>query len=762
MSKPRISLFAIALSLLLIFSTIAPPDSARASQADAARAATSTSEDQDDEKLYTPSRLTGPVRIDGIGDESAWSDIMPLEMTMYQPVFQGEMSERTVLRIGYDDDFLYVMASMYDSHPDGPLSGTLYRDGGSFADDYLNVVIDPFNDNENALWFYTTPSGIRGDMAITNDADGMNSMNSSWNAFWDVATTITDEGWFAEMRIPFSTLSFQSSAASTTMGIAVSRVISRKNERHVYPAIPPNWALGHAKPSMMQDIELTGIQGKRAVYITPYVASGLSNLPRLNEDQTGFLRSNDAKQDLGLDLRYNLTGNLVADVTVNTDFAQVEADDAQINLGRYSLFFPEKRQFFQEKAGIFDFALGFQDQLFHSRQIGLANGQPTRVFGGGRIVGRLADWDIGAMSLQTESATAGYSENFTILRTRKRVFNANSWAGGMLTSRVAEDGTYNVAFGLDGAFRISGDDYLTVRVAQSADDSLTPSLGAGFAENGFVQLRLRRRRENGFGYQAWFTRWEENFVPATGFHRLTDFTQGIGQLVYTWLPGQDSKWRSISSALFGNLSFANWDGALESGIWGSDTSFESKAGSELNLQILGHHDRLQEQLHFPDGASVAAGEHTYFESEISARSRQGRRYRIGGSIGLGQLFDGTNVNFGIFPIWNASKHFELTTAYLFNRVRFKDRDQGFDAHVLRVKAAVAANSKLSASAFVQYNSASDGLALNIRTRYNFKERNDLWVVLNDGINTNRRAFSPALPVSAGRVVLLKYTYTFTV
>ncbi len=672
------------------------------------------------------------------------------------------MTERTDIRIGYDDDYLYVLARMYDSNPNGPLSGTLYRDGGSFADDYLNVIIDPFNDNENALFFYTTPAGIRGDMAITGDADEQNSMNDSWDAFWDVATTVTDEGWFAELRIPFSTLGFQSSGESTTMGLAVSRVIPRKNERHVFPAIPPNWTLGFAKPSMFQDVVLTGIQGKRPVYITPYLRGGVNRSPRITEDGSRYLQSINGSQDFGLDVRYNLTGNLAADITVNTDFAQVEADDEQVNLGRFSLFFPEKRQFFQERAGIFEYALGFQERLFHSRQIGLTNGEPTRVFGGGRIVGRIADWDVGAMSLQTEAQGSSTSENFTILRTRKLVINENSWAGGMLTSRLGEDGSYNVALGLDGVFRIVGDDYLTVKIAQSADDGLTSTFGSNFSENGFVQLRWIRRRRIGFNYMAWFTRWEENFVPGTGFYRLTDFTQALGRLSYDWLPGENSLWRSIGTNVFGNLKFANRDGALESGVWGSSTDLETKRGSEISLEILGNFERLSNPLPFPDGASVGEGEHTYFTVNLSARSRQGPRYRIGGSVGGGQFFDGSSVDLGIFPIWNASKHFELTTAYLFNRVRFRDRNEGFDAHIVRIKAAVAANSKLSASAFIQYNSVANALALNVRTRYNFRERNDLWIVLNDGINTDRRAFHPSLPVSAGRVLLLKYTYTFTV
>ncbi len=717
---------------------------------------------QDEEQKLVLTRLNGPIKLDGIGNDDAWSSVVPVDVTMYQPTYEGALTERTEIRIGYDSEYLYVLAQLYDSEPSGIMSSTMYRDGGSFADDYLNVVIDPFNDNENALWFYTTPAGIRGDAALSNDAINFQSMNSSWDGFWDVEVRTTDEGWFAEMRIPFTTLGFQSSQESTVMGIAISRVISRKNERHVFPSIPPNWNLGFAKPSLMQDVELQQVRGKKAVYVTPYARSGLERTPSLNADQTRFRSQNDASQDLGLDIRYNLTGNLIADLTVNTDFAQAEADDQQINLGRFSLFFPEKRQFFQERAGLFDYSLGFQDRMFHSRQIGLTNGEPTRVFGGGRLVGRVQNWDVGIMSLQTEAGGNFSSENFTVLRTRKRVLNDNSWAGGMLTSRIGEDGTYNVALGLDGVVRVVGDEYLTVRVAQTSDDKRTSTVGSGFDKNGFVQVQWQRRRELGFNYMVWLTRWEEDFVPRAGFFRLTDFTQTLGRFAYNWLPGENSRWRTIETAFFGNINFANRDGDLETAIWGNSTALETKRGAEVELEILGNHERLTEELFFPDGARVGVGEHTYWSTNLAVRSAQGRRFRVGGSVGAGQFFDGNNFNIDFFPSWNASKHFELGAAYIFNRVRFSDRDQGFDAHIARVKVAVAANSKLSASSFVQYNSAADMVAMNVRFRYNFSERNDLWIVFNDGLNTERRAFSPVLPVSAGRVLLLKYTYTFTV
>lgn len=686
-------------------------------------------------------RLNGPIRLDGIA-EGAWDDIAPLPMTMYQPDYGGALTERTDIRVAHDDRYVYVLARMYDASPEGPLSSTLYRDGGSTADDYLNVIIDPFNDNENALWFYTTPAGIRGDTALSVDGD---VRQPSWDGFWDVVTTVNDDGWVAEMRIPFSTLGFQSDAGATTMGIAVSRVIARKNERHVFPDVAPTRERAYSRPSTFMDVTLQDVEADRPVYITPYVRGGVETTTVLG--------------DVGLDVRYNVTSNLIADLTVNTDFAQVEADDQQINLNRFSLFFPEKRSFFQERAGMFEYSLSFVDRLFHSRQVGLVDGEPVQIYGGGRLVGRIGSLDVGAMSLQTAATGSHPSENFSVVRARRRVLNANSYAGGMLTSRMGEDGSYNIAVALDGVFRVVGDEYLTLRAAQVMDDELTSSLGRGFLRNGFAQIMWQRRKADGFNYMMWLTRWEEDFAPKMGFFRLTDFTQSLVRMAYNWLPGQQSQWRRIELALFENLSFDNASSLVETGVWGTALALESKSGVALNLEAVGKFERLDTELQLPDGAFVPAGAHTFYSVWASALSRSGRRLRYGSEMEYGQFFDGTRFNVHGGPVWNPNKHLELDVTWIYNRVRFNDRDQGFDSHILRLKASTAVNSKLSTSALVQLNTAADVVSLNVRARYNFRERSDLWIVYNEGLNSERDLGDIRLPLSQGRLIQFKYTYT---
>ena len=211
------------------------------------------------------------------------------------------------------------------------------------------------------------------------------------------------------------------------MGITLQRKVARKTERLVYPPVPSiaNWAF--LKPSLAQKIVLEGIHPQKPLYITPYGLSGLGQTFDLNEAGTSYPLENDAKGELGVDLKYGLTNNLTLDLSLNTDFAQVEADDQQVNLTRFSLFFPEKRQFFQERAGVFDFRTGGLSRLFHSRRIGLNDdGEPVRLLGGARLVGRAGRWDVGLLDMQTADSEALPSENFGVLRVRRQVFNAYS------------------------------------------------------------------------------------------------------------------------------------------------------------------------------------------------------------------------------------------------------------------------------------------------------------------------------------------------
>ena len=709
-------------------------------------------------------RITGEINIDGNLDEAAWERLSPLELTVFEPVYQGSMTEQTQIKVGYDDQYLYAAGWMYDSDPDNIRGNSMYRDLYS-GDDIFAVILDTFNDQENGLWFMTNPNGVRLDMAISNDLEGGGgspfgrTVNQSWNTYWDVITSRTDEGWFAEMRIPFSSLGFQDDNGSVQMGMSVYRYISRKNERHVFPDTPPNWNMAFAKPSQFIPIRLEETKSQRPLYITPYTSGGLSQINDLNDAETEYIKDDDFTGDVGIDLKYNVTNNLTLDLTVNTDFAQAEADDQQVNLTRFSLFFPEKRQFFQERAGIFEFRTqGRFDRLFHTRQIGLFEGESIPIIGGTRLVGRVGSWDVGLINMQTARSSVLPSENFGVYRLRRRVFNANSYVGALVTSRLGEEGSSNVVYGLDGIIRVAQREFLEIKWAQTFDDE---SVSNAPSDNGYGRFRLERRGQNGLSYIASVT-WEgEEFNPGIGFVSRTNFVQPFARLQYGWFAkNESSRIRFIRPGLLASSYFRNGDGTWETGWFRNDWDIEMKSGDSHTIEFEMRYEDLTEPVEFPEDTEVPVGSYDYYAMGWQYMMRSGNLIRTDAQIMAGSFFDGWNLEIQAEPTWNVSRNLELGLTYQFNRVRFPDRNQEFYVHLARLRAQIGFSTKMSISTFLQYNTANDAVSANLRFRYNFREGNDLWIVYNESQNLDRFSYTPALPSLQSRTVLLKYTYTF--
>ncbi len=716
-------------------------------------------------------RLIDAVRLDGVVDEPAWDAVSPLPLTMYEPRFGGVMTEQTEIRIGYDDEFLYVSGRMFDSEPAGIRANSMYRDLYS-GDDTFALIVDTFNDRENALWFMTTPNGIRLDLSISNDAEsgggGVSrtqpfgrSVSSSWNTYWDVATSRSAEGWFVEMRIPFSSLGFLDKNGVAEMGLSVHRFISRKNERHVFPAVPPNWNLAFLKPSQFKQVRLRGARSQRPLYVTPYLAAGRNSFNELNPEATAYRQIDDPSGDVGVDLKYNVTSNLTLDLTVNTDFAQAESDDEQVNLTRFSLFFPEKRQFFQERAGLFEFRTqGRDDRLFNTRQIGTYEGLAIPIIAGARLVGRIGRWDVGTINMQTARSTLLPSENFGVVRVRRQVFNANSYAGGIVTTRIGDTGRSNIAYGLDGLIRVGVNEYMELKWAGTFDDSLGVGRPYSLTRAGYGRARIERRRLTGLSYIASVSWQGPEFNPGIGFVSRTDFVQPFLRVSYGWLGSEYSAIRTIRPSLFANTYLRNADGKLETGTYRLETEIAMKSGDVHAVEVDMNYEDLLEAVEFPENTVVPIGAYLYPAAQWQYQMREGSLLRTNVQVNGGGFFDGWNVGLQLEPIWNVSRMLELGATYQFNRVRFTKRNDDFYVHLARIRAQLGFTKSLSLSAFIQYNTSTDSFSANTRFRYNFREGNDLWLVYNEGRFTDRYAVMPVLPELEFRTLLVKYTYTF--
>lgn len=728
-------------------------------------------------------RITSDVDFNGVPDEEFWQSAAPLQMTMHSPVFGKQPTEKSDIRIVYDEKFIYIGAWLYYDDPSMMQSVSYKRDYMGMGSDWLGIFLDTYNDKENSQMFFTTPDGLRFDAGIQKDAvparPDQESMNLSWNTFWDVLTKKDDYGWSAEIRIPLSSLRFQEVNGEVKMGLTVERWIPAKNETDVFPAIPPDWGeISVMKPSQAQEIVFRDITPDKPLYVAPYVLAGFESSFGLNNDESEYMKSKDPDLEAGLDIKYGITKTLVMDVTVNTDFAQVEADDQQINLTRFSMYFPEKRTFFLERASVFDFSLGGNSNLFYSRRIGLLDDyddsqddedpRTVRIYGGARVTGRMNKWDVGFLDMQTaplavkmsdgSSANMVPSENFGAVRFRRQIINENTYVGAMATSRLGTDGSYNLAYGLDGIFKVFGNDYFEFRWTQTFEDEIKNN---SIKEPTLLMATWERRSRKGLAYNLGYTQSGIHFNPGIGFEMMDDYSIIRGGLSYGWISPEKSwiyshgpstrvMYRNyIDDGTFMNLtSFTGWE-------------FQTKSKWIGSLELVYNEDRLRDSLEISsDKLYIVPGRYEALSFRGNLSTPMSNPFYLDFLTEAGQFYDGTRLSMRFQPVWNISKHFELGGSYNFDRVKVKGRNLSMTNHIIGIKALYMFDTKLSVNAFIQYNTDCDGIITNFRIRYNPGEGNDLYLVFNEDRNTDLYREMPVLPVYNSRAVMIKYTYTF--
>jgi hypothetical protein len=694
------------------------------------------------DNIFVIQRLTGPIEFDGISNEPAWESIPSLPVIMYQPVYGNNPSENTEIRIAYNDDYLYVSGRLYDSEPEKMQVVSLERDGGGMGNDWFGIVLDTFDDNENAVQFFTTPEGNRFDAAVLNDAEGEQFFNVNWNSFWDAAVVKNNNGWFAEIRVPWSSLRFQAKDGQVKMGLITWRYIARKNEFIIFPDIPPNWNLGFIKPSQAQDI--------------------------------AYNFESDITRELGLDLKYGITSNLTLDLTLNTDFAQVESDDPQVNLTRFSLFFPEKRLFFQERDNIFNFTFGGPTKLFYSRRIGLYDigdddYRQVPIIGGLRLTGRIGKWDIGLLEMQTsearfeesdevDSTVTVPSENFGVARIRKQVFNQYSYIGGIFTSRIGKNDNSNYNLGFDGSFRIFGDDYLIFAVAQTFDSDEEP---ASVLDANRIRVSWENRSNQGFSYNFLLARRGQYFTPRSGFEVAENYFVIGRRFSYAWFAGEKSKVLRHRLAVQYYFLFDNSNEVIESAEIKPLWAVERKDGSSYQIGFKSQIESLTDTLDLPGDVIILPKRYGFSELDAIYQTVPTKFLSTGLNIKAGTFYDGHYFSFKLTPQWNLVPHFTIGGSYQPTVAWFPDRDQKFNYHLIGLRIAYALNSKVSARTFINFNSADDAIGINFRFRYNPREGTDLYFVYNEGFNTDRNREFPTLPLTDNRTILIKYSTTFT-
>ena len=706
------------------------------------------------------------ITLDGNLDEALWKNIKPFRFTEYSPSW-GQEDNLTSLYITFDDNYLYIGFDAKDPHPEKIIKRTLVRDG-YHGDDYSTIYIDPNKTGKNAFMFSVYPSGARLDHAIYNDnvSLGRSSDGPTYDMIWEGKSQTKTDGWQSEFRIPLSTLRFEIRDGKVLGGISAVRTINYQNKLLVYPKLPQEIAGAIAQPSLKQPVQFKGLKPRKDLQITPYVLASHSNEYQQENKPPIFNKISKSKFNAGLDVRVGVTPNLTLDLTLNTDFSQVDIDNQIINLDRSSIFLPERRKFFLQQAGLFIFNTGLESQLFYSRTIGINNGQLTPIIGGAKLTGELGNWDVGFISLQTEGVEVNQkpleSENFSVLRLRRKVFNNRSFVGFMATNRVRNE-YFNTALGFDGVFDLGSENLLIGSISSTLEGENYGKVPFEVFDNSRLALQFTQRKQEGWFTKAAYEYSGELYNPAMGFVKRNNHHNLHGELENGKFnrKKQDgifnySKITLVNSSIYYTPDLSN---VL---TWYNNAGYTGRffSGEEVSLTGTVQYEFLEKPLKFSNTVSIPAGSYYFKFLKASFKSANRSALKTTTSLQYGEFFDGKNMEFQFKPEWNINEHFSLLGSWRLNHLKFDNRNVEEWITIPQLQITWAYNLHVSGSITVQHNSISDKVFTSARLRYNFRDGHDFYLAYNQGFNTERDFVTYQLPVYTSQVFVAKYTYTF--
>jgi len=751
-----------------------------------------------------------PLVLDGNLDEAIWRQAPAATGFLQKEPQEGRpATENTEFRVVYTPTILYIAVTAHDSDPGAILANERRRDGDLGNDDNITIVLDTFHDHRNSYKFTTNPLGTQQDALVTDEG---NSTNENWDEKWDVSARITAEGWVAEFAIPFKTVRVPESEDGMVWGLDIQRFIRRKNESTSWD----NYRRGFDIASVSQAGHMTGLEGIETglrLRIKPYLLGGFSHTTNQLRSQicrdadSGTVTAAGGKycnaSDVGIEvIKYRINSGLTADFTWNTDFAQTEVDNQQINLDRFPLFFPEKREFFQEGAGIFEFGIaenenrGAVTKVFHTRQLGLSPRRfPIPIVAGGRITGKLQGFGVGLMNVQTErydpeNIPAG---NYSVARIKRDVLGRSTIGAFFLNREVGglDDFTrvyglkssqaalapclrcpdYNRVFGADANFVF----YRYLTVGGFFAKSVYPRLAGDQGDNWITAATLR---------------WDsDTFNVETSWHSVdTQFRDDLG-----FIPRKDQ--RTISPQLAFRPRITN--DLIRQFIIRYRLDYTMNSNNHLESRVA--HSAFE--IRFQDGGQFGWVPHTRFDTfytpftlregmaVIPAGSyswwNNGLRYslapqrRISGQIinwawHVGYYGGGTNHDININPRIRITDQVSTQLSYGINKISFpvrmcvnKSNPQGcgFTDHQISWRLNYSFNNQWLTSTILQYNNADDLWGLNVRLNYIFRPGDDFFLIYTEGrqgpsIFEDGRRVDDLSRRQNDRTLQAKFTYSF--
>ena len=704
----------------------------------AAPASNLVARDEDGRVTVQGIRLTEPLRIDGQLNELVYQSVSPLtDFIQALPNEGAPATERTEAWVMFDRDNIYVAARCWDSTPPSRwVANELRRDGPQLVNnDNFGVMFDTFHDRRNGFTFYTNPLGALADFTTTDEGQ----INRDWNPVWQVRTGRFEGGWTVEMAIPFKSLRYIS-GLSHVWGLQLRRAIRRKNEWTYLNPVPASVgdARGIARISVAGS--LVGLElpdASKNVELKPYAIS------RLTTDRPTAV-SNALEADFGVDVKYGVTANLTADLTYNTDFAQVEVDEQQVNLTRFSLFFPEKREFFLEGRGLFDFGRGAAPTLFHSRRIGLNNNRIVPIDFGGRLTGKVGQVGLGVLSIQTdaESVSATPATNFTVARVKLDILQRSS-IGVLFASRsrsVTAAGS-NQTYGVDAAFSFFQD----LNLGGYYSKTETPGLEG---DDESYQARFDYAGDR-YGAQVGYLAVGDNFNPEVGFVRRDDFKRTTASLRFSPRPRSIAVVRKFTWE--GGFEYiANGAGHLETRQQTGRFNIEFENSDRFSTAYARSFEFLERP--FPIAPDVTIPVGSYGFQDVQASFTFGPQRRLSGTVSVqhGSFFSGEKTTVGFTRgRLELTPQFSLEPSVSYNRV---DLPEGrFTTTLVRTRSDYAFSPRMFTSALVQYSSSDNLFSSNLRFRWEYHPGSELFVVYTE----DRGTLGTGFPVLKNRAFVIK-------
>jgi hypothetical protein len=673
-------------------------------------------------------RIDAPLRIDGKLDERVYADVPPASgFIQMEPNAGAPASEKTEVWVFFDRENVYVSFRAWESDPDRAIVNEMRRDSGNIRQgDSVEFAFDTFRDRRNAILFEMNSLGARTDAQSTNERQ----YSPDWNPIWSLAAGRFEGGWTIEAALPFKSIRYPP-GTTQDWGFQARRTNKSKNEISYLTRLPPSLGLGRADFSASLYASLVGMEApppSHNLELKPYIIGDLTT-----DNTSAERRHNDPGGDIGVDAKYSVTQNLTADLTYNTDFAQVEADEQQVNLTRFSLFFPEKRDFFLENQGLFTFgnntfaggANSVSDVpiMFYSRRIGLSGTHEVPILGGGRLTGRVGRYSLGAVNMQTreDDDVAAPSTNFSVVRVKRDVLRRSS-IGAILTSRSRAQTLpgSNQVYGVDGTFAFFNNLTFATYLARSRSERLTGD-----------DWSYRAQMEYGgdrYGLQLERLSIDRNFNPEVGFVRRPDARKNYAQARFSPRPKSIKSVRKFSS--IGQWTYVeDGDGTLTTRVLDGEFAVEFQNSDRFSVGMNDDFERIVRPFTV-SGARIPVGAFSFTTGRIGYNFGQQRPLSANVLLERGGFYQGERTALTISRgRLNLSSQLSLEPSVSVNWLDLPTGD--VTTKLVGSRATYTVTPLLFVSALVQYNSSTNTVSANARLRWEYRPGSELFFVYNE-------------------------------